>query len=208
MAITTYTELQAAVKAWANRTDLDAVIPDFIRLAEVRIWASFRAKALTQDLSLPYAISASGVTLPSDCISVVTLKDTVGTRTGEVEVVSYDRYAELQLQPYIADQSKTYAVVTGREVLFLSAATDAGTISGKYLAKEPSLSGSVATNYILTNYPDLYLFGSLLELCDYLKDDEGAIKYNLRFDKALEQANTQHAYIGERTYRSPRMTVV
>lgn len=208
MAITTYTELQAAVKAWGAKSSLDTLIPDFIALAEVRIWSELRAKALVSDVSLAYSIGATSVTLPDDLISVIVLKDTVGTRTGEIEVVSHDRMAEIQLKPYIVDQTKTYVTVTGRQVLFTGATTSAGTISGKYLAKEPALSGSVATNYVLTNYPNLYLFGALLELADYTKDDASATKYELRFKAAMEQANMQSAYIGERAYRSPRMTVV
>ena len=34
MALTTYSELQAAVASWLHRDDLTAQIPDFIRLAE------------------------------------------------------------------------------------------------------------------------------------------------------------------------------
>jgi len=32
MAISTYAELQTAIKSWSKRTDLDATIPDFIKL--------------------------------------------------------------------------------------------------------------------------------------------------------------------------------
>ena len=37
MAISTYAELQAAIKSWSKRDDLDSEIPDFIKLAETRI---------------------------------------------------------------------------------------------------------------------------------------------------------------------------
>ena len=37
MSITNYSELQAAVAAWVKRSDLTARIPDFIRLAEIRL---------------------------------------------------------------------------------------------------------------------------------------------------------------------------
>jgi len=37
MAISTYSELQTAVKNWSKRADLDSMIPDFIRLAELRV---------------------------------------------------------------------------------------------------------------------------------------------------------------------------
>jgi hypothetical protein len=208
MAITTYAELLAAVTSWTNRIDLAARIPEFIALAETRIYEKFRAKSLTKALSLPYLAAATGVTLPSDLISVVSLRDTATGRTGAVDVISYDRYVELQNFAVLLDRTSTSVVVTGRELLFVVAPTSAGNIVGRYLAKEPALSGTNATNEILTQYPNLYLFATLLEAYDYLRDDISAVKYQARFDEAMNAANEQHAYIGERAYRSPKMTVV
>jgi hypothetical protein len=209
MAVTTYAELQTAVVSWTNRTNLTARIPEFIALAEVRIWAKLRAKSLTKDLAVTYIAGDTEKALPTDLISVVSLRDTAGGRSGLVEVVSYDRYQEAQTNSSIlVDTTRTYVVVTGRQLLFVNAPTVSGSIVGRYLAKEPALSGSVATNEILTQYPDLYLFASLIEAYDYLHDDSNLAKYVARFGEAMDAANQQHAYIGERAYRSPRMTVV
>lgn len=208
MALTTYTELQAAIVAWANRTDLTALIPDFISLAEVRIWTSLRGKALVKDFSLPYLAAASSVDLPSDMISVLSLVDTSGARAGLITVLGNDRFAELQANPVMIDTTTTQMLNTGRTLYFVSVPSAAGTITGKYLAREPALSGSVATNYVLTNYPDLYLFGALLEVSDYLKDDAQILKYKTRFEMSMADANSQSGYMGQRPYISPSMTVV
>jgi hypothetical protein len=209
MAITTYAELQTAIASWTNKTNLTARIPEFIELAEVRIWAKLRAKALVKDLSIAYIAGDTSKSLPTDLISVVSLQDTAGGRAGLVEVVSYDRYQEAQANSTVlVDTTRTYLVINGRQLLFVNAPTAAGTIVGKYLAKDPALSGSVATNEILTQYPDLYLFASLIEAYDYLHDDANVAKYVARLADAMDAANGQHAYMGERIYRSPRMTVV
>jgi hypothetical protein len=207
MAITTYSELQTAVASWTNKTNLTARIPEFIALAEVRIWAKLRAKSLTKDMSIAYVAADTAKALPSDLISVVSLRDTATGRSGVCEVVSYDRFQELQSNSVLLINSATQLCVTGRQLLFVVPPTVSGTIVGRYLAKEPALS-TVATNEILTQYPDLYLFGSLCEAYDYLHDDQNVMKYTARFEAAMDAANTQHAYIGERAYRSPRMTVV
>lgn len=207
MALTNYTQLQASVKAWSNRTDIDALIPDFIALAEVRIYAKFRAKLLTSDLSLPYLAAATSVSFPANFISAQSLYDTASGKTGRVEVVSADRFTELQVDPQLLNTSMTQVLVTGRELIFVTPPTQSGTIKGRYMTKEPALSVA-STNYILTNYPSLYLFSSMMEVADYLKDDGMLAKYQGRFDAALEEANTQTPYVGERAYRSPRMTVV
>ena len=46
MAISTYAELQTAIKSWSKRDDLDSQIPDFIKLAETRINRNIRIRIM------------------------------------------------------------------------------------------------------------------------------------------------------------------
>ena len=207
MALGTYTELRAAVLDWSNKPDLTAIVPDFITLAERRIWAQLRSKALVKSLALTYAIADTSVTTPADMISILSLVDTSGASSGVVTIVSQSRFAELQAETALQNTGVTEMLSTGRSLLFVAAPTVAGTISGKYLAREPALSATVATNAVLEAYPDLYLFGALMELADYMKDDLGLGKYKARFELAMHDANTQADFLGQR-YVSPRMTVV
>ena len=46
MPIATYTDLQSSVADWLNRSDLSAVIPTFIQLAE----AKFNRELRTRDM--------------------------------------------------------------------------------------------------------------------------------------------------------------
>ncbi len=43
-----------------------------------------------------------------------------------------------------------------------------------YYAKVPTLSDSNETNWLLTHYPDIYLYGALLHSAPYLREDERA----------------------------------
>lgn len=206
--ITTYAELQTAVINWTKRPDLATLVPDFIALAEERIWARLRSKALTKDLAQAYLAAATTVDLPSDCISIISLVDTASGRSGMVEVVSPDRLAQLRVNTYEMDTSKTYLMSTGRQLVFVTAPSVGGTISGRYLAREPALSNTNTTNQVLSWYPSLYLFGALIELADHTRDEDGEQKYSARFNAAMNDANSQAAYLGERAYRAPDMTVV
>ena len=207
MALTTFSELRAAVLDWSNKPSLTAIVPDFITLAERRIWAQLRSKALVKSLSIAYSIAATSVTTPADMISILSLVDTSGGRSGVVTIVNQGRFAELQADTALQNAGVTQMLSTGRSLLFVAAPTVAGTISGKYLAREPALSASVASNAVLEAYPDLYLFGTLMELADYMKDDLGLGKYKARFELAMQDANEQADYVGQR-YIAPRMTVV
>ena len=44
MALANYTDLQASIASWMVRTDLAAVIPDFVAIAEARINADVRLR--------------------------------------------------------------------------------------------------------------------------------------------------------------------
>ena len=46
MAVTTYSELQAAVADWLNRTDLTSAITDFISLAEAEFQRTIRHRKM------------------------------------------------------------------------------------------------------------------------------------------------------------------
>lgn len=210
MALATYSDLKAAIAAWpAEGTSLDSVIPDFIRLAEVNILNSFRARALVSTLSLTYAAAATSVQLPADLISIKAAYDYASGRSGRVEFVSAERYVDLQINAIQMDGTKTYLYADNRNLVFVSSPTVGGEIRGLYLAKEPALSDSNTTNYILTNYPDIYLFGSLIELAIYQKDGDAAAGYRERFNAAMLGANEQSpARNSGQVYRSPGMTVV
>lgn len=55
--------------------------------------------------------------------------------------------------------------------------------------KPLSLSDSTPTNYILTNYPDVYLFGSLVELHGYTFSGEQSAMCEARFQAAIRDAS-------------------
>ena len=62
-----------------------------------------------------------------------------------------------------------------------------------YYKKLDALSDSSPTNDILTNYPDIYLFGSLAEAELYLKNDQRAGLWDQRFLAGIRGANKDHA---------------
>jgi hypothetical protein len=48
MALSTYTELKAAVASWLARADLTSTIPDFITLAEAKLNRTLRTRQMEQ----------------------------------------------------------------------------------------------------------------------------------------------------------------
>ena len=68
MAITTYSELQTAVSNWLHRSDLTSYIPDFITLAETRIYREVRARDM--ETAFSDTIASGAVALPTSYIDL------------------------------------------------------------------------------------------------------------------------------------------
>ena len=68
MALGTYSDLQTAIATWLNRTDLTAYIPDFIALAEERVYRNLRVKAM--ETALNDTIASGVIAVPSDYIEL------------------------------------------------------------------------------------------------------------------------------------------
>jgi len=65
--------------------------------------------------------------------------------------------------------------------------TPDATYTGKltYWKKFDALSASTTTNWLLTNYPSIYLYGTLLEAAIYIQDAEKAQQYGSLFIAAI-----------------------
>jgi hypothetical protein len=166
MALTTYTELKAAVADFANRTDLTTAIVDCITLAEARMYDMMILKDMESDEALTLTTGRNYVALPAGFISPIAFWLVVDTVRIPLKP------ALPQELPYDAenDQPEYYAI-DGVNIRFdCEAAED----YSAYLrcVKKTALSGSVATNYLLTRRPDIYLAGALVEVARYTRDTD------------------------------------
>lgn len=161
MSITTYAELQTAITTWLHRNDLAAVAPDFITLAEAKFNRLLRARDMEDAIS--GTITNGAIALPADFAELKSLyADTSPPTSLQPKPLEWIRnQAELATTPlhYAFDQSN---------LVFWPSSGD---VAGTYYARIPALSNSNTTNWLLTKWPDLYLFGSLEQSAPYLKAD-------------------------------------
>lgn len=170
MSITTYTELRTAVASWAHRDDtaFTDLVPDFIRLLEARLNRELRLRDMEETLAST-SLSSGAATLPAGFLAFKELR--------------FDGSVDYTLQPksleWIRAQDNTdtgdaqYFAVTGTQVVCWPTT---GPIRGTYYEEIPALASN-STNWLLTKYPDLYLFGSLTEAAIWLDDDANLAKW-------------------------------
>lgn len=187
MSIGTYSELKSAVAAWIKRSDLTDRIPDFIRLAEIRLKSviDLRVLELTTDLST--TPSDATIPLPTDFKSPIAL--------WIADINPQEQLGQLlpQSMPYNTTPNRPqYWCIDDHTIRFQCPANNTYPIKFRY-SQLFELSDTNTTNYVLTDFPDVYLFGALFEAADYTQDNDNAGKWNAKFMDAVQRCNNQEA---------------
>lgn len=172
MALSNYSELQSSVANWLNRSDLTTEITgDFIVLTEKDFNSKLRIRKMVESDSL-FSINAETVALPSGFLQVRDLFILSGGT----------KYALTYMTPPQMDQikgSSTSGMPVAYTIIgdnFRFAPTPDTTYTGtlNYYKSFDALSDSNTTNYILTNHPAIYLYGSLYHAANFLGGVEPA----------------------------------
>lgn len=184
MALATYTDLLASVAAWLNRSDLTAVIPDFVSLAEGRIARDLRLRKQVINTTLTTLAGTQSVTLPSDFLEAENLAITSTSPAGALSVVTPE-YLDRKFPPSAnyTGQPLVYTVV-GDDMRFGPTPDAVYTISLDYYQRFSALA-STSTNWLLTNHPAVYLNACLVEGSAYLMDADKAQAYESRYQAAI-----------------------
>lgn len=188
MALANYTDLQASVAAWLHRTDLTAVIPDFVTMAEARISRDLRLRKQITTSTLTTVAATQGVTLPADWLEF----ENVSVATSIERQLTYVNIEHLDSRFPSGSSSGTPAVYTieGDSILFGPVPDAVYTINIIYYARFPSLITD-STNWLMTNHPNIYLFAVLIEAFFYTQDAEQIARYTQRYNEGLEQLQAQ-----------------
>jgi hypothetical protein len=175
VSLATYTDLLASVAAWMNRTDLTAVIPDFVTIAESKIARDLRLRKQITSTTLSTSTSTRAVALPTDWL--------------EFENVSIDGDPETPCQyvniehmdvkyPEGGPSGRPYVFTIEADNMLFGPSPDAVyTVNVYYYARFGALATN-STNWLLTNHPNIYLYACLREGSFYTKDKDGAVQWD------------------------------
>jgi hypothetical protein len=184
--IATYAELQTSVADFLNREDLTAVIPTFIRLAEARIDRDLRHWRQEQRDTL--SLDAQYVALPATFLQPIRLQITAG-RTGEVAPISVAQMLQLRGERNDRVGTPTNYAITAGQIELYPTPDDTYAASMVYYGRIAALSDSSTTNWLLTEAPDAYLYGSLVHAAPYLKDDQRMVVWESLFKLSIDTLN-------------------
>jgi hypothetical protein len=174
-----YASLQAAAASWLNRTDLTDRIPDFIGLAETRMMRKLRLRLLETEAAYTGTVGVRTLALPSDYREPLNLWWNNGTDRDPLRFVP----ASL-LDVFTVASRPLLWTIDGTHIAFESPCDSAYSFTFRYRQKL-ALSDAAPTNVLLTQYPDIYLFATLVEAAPYLKDKDALAMWDDRYGKAV-----------------------
>jgi len=183
VALSTYSELQTAVGSWLNRSDLDTNIPDFIALAESSFNRVLRTR--NQITRATSSVSEQFVALPSDLLELhnIQLNTSPVKRLQQVTMTKAD-----DLKSSISTSgTPAYFALTGSNIELIPTPDASQTLEIVYYATIAALSDTNTSNWLLTSYPDIYLYGTLVQAEPYLMNDERMGTWGALLGKAIEE---------------------
>ena len=184
MSIANYTDLQSAVADFLNRDDLTSVIPTFIAMAEADM--SRRLRHWSTENRATAEVDTRYSALPADFVEPIRLS--LDDDHTHVELTSVIEMQRMRRATRDAIGKPQYYSITQGELEVYPTPDVAYDLEMYYYAKIPALS-SASVNNVLTRFPDLYLYGSLLHAAPYLGEDQRITVWASLYEKALNDAN-------------------
>ena len=195
MAISNYSELQTAVANWLDRDDLTARIPEFIALAEARFNRVLRLRSMEAKSTASTVGGQRNLALPGGYIQMRNFQ----VNSSPLTTLSY-------VTPEIYDRvwggstsgTPKFYTILANEVSFGPIPASVMTVEMLYYKKFDNLSvlavaagNDQVDNLLLTDSPDVYLYGSMLEAEPFIMNDERVPLWAQALERAVSDLQEQ-----------------
>lgn len=193
--ITDYATLKSELALLLRRSDLTAAILGMIQRAEARFKKDERVRKHTDRGA--FSISADGATLPSDLVQLESWYHDGPTYFGPIEIVRPDEIGRLKLT-HGATGVPSFAALVDTAARFAPEPNATYTTYMTYWRTITALSDSNTTNWLLTERPDIYLYGAAVESAPWLRHDERLVTWEGILGQRLDDLDraTQNKRLG------------
>lgn len=181
-----YSSLRKSVATWLNRTDLDAVIPDFVRMAEAEFARDPRIKTAMQTTRYADTVLNGQVILPDDMQELKELR------------VNSAPFYQLTLEDFRAKLTGPYFTRIGQVAQILGSPTGVP-YEILYTQRYAPLVFNEDSNWLLRNNYDVYLWKCCEQGAVWLRDPEGVTGYRAKYEAAVQEmlsANNRYNWGG------------
>ena len=171
MALNTYAALKTSIANWLNRSDLtDEIADDFIKLTEADFNSKLRIKQMEQIDTI--TIDSETETVPTGFIAVRSFYILLSDNKYPLEYITPHNLFEIRGGSR-SGRPRSYTLEADNETEQFRFGPSPDTSYTGYLSyykNFESLSSSSAnsSNYILSNHPGIYLYGSLYHASNFI----------------------------------------
>ena len=183
MAISNYSELKSAIADWLDRTDLTDSISDFITLAEARHKRDFKLRRMETRVTANTIADTEYYTLPDQYVAMRNIQLNTDPKTS-LEYLTPEQMDRIYAGS-MKGKPRAYSII-GNDIQLRPIPDSAYEIEILYFKHFTALSDSAPTNEMLTNHPDIYLYGSLVEAEPYLQNDKRLQTWSSLYDRAKQ----------------------
>lgn len=181
MSIATYSDLQQAVINWLHRDGLTSIVPDLIRIGELRIFREVRTRVMESTFS--GTIANGVIAVPADYLE---LKFAYINASPTSQLSRYSASQMYAKWPTRVAQGKPTGIAReGSNFIFGPYPDSSYAVLGTYYARPTSIQTS--DNALFVANPDLYLFAALAEAAPYIGDDPKVALWETKYDSIKRQ---------------------
>ena len=197
MALDNYSNLKTSIANFLARDDLTTEIDDFIDLTEADFNRRLRIRAM-ETVDTAFSIDAETKALPTGFLQIRSFFVNTATKTPLQLLTPFHQYDTRGSST--TGVPKAYSI-EGSSFRFSPIPDSAYTGNLVYYKAFDSLSDTTATNVILTNHPDVYLYGALYFASTFIRgmDAQTVGQFKTQYESALqqvEQADEKDKYNG------------
>lgn len=186
MALTNYAELKSSIADFLNRDDLTSVIPTFISLAEAQFARDLRHYKMENRAT--GTIDSQFMTKPGDWLETIRINITT-SNTRPLDLLSAQAMVDKRANHLDTTGIPRYYRHSENQFEFFPSPDGSYGVELLYYQRVPALSDSVTTNWLLTEAPDAYLYGSLVHSAPYLSEDQRTAVWAQLFGASLQRLN-------------------
>lgn len=181
-----FTGLRTSCGDWLHRSDLtNTDLGNFIFLAEAEFNTEMRNRNMEARTTI--GVTSGYLPHPSDWQEWKTIVLVKGSERFTLDPISEEVATLLYGQAADDSMPRGYAVQNGRTYIYPDEAVTSYTYETVYYQGITNLSGSASTNWLLNQYPQAYLFASLLQATGFEGDDARIPIWKSGRDEAMDK---------------------
>mgnify|MGYP001160961492 CR=1 FL=1 len=192
MALNNYANLKTAIANFLARDDLTSEIDDFIDLTEADFNRRLRIRSM-ETVDTSFTVDSETESLPTGFLQVRSFILTSPEPDSALVLMTPFHQTDIRGSD-TSGQPRAYSI-EGTNFRLSPSPDSTYTARLTYYKAFDAIDSSTTTNHILTNHPDVYLYGALYFGSTFLRgmDQQSVVQFKSQYEAALKQVEEADA---------------